>query len=92
MSSTIILPMNLSQAFGNAANQHLSCDVRQENGWLVLDGAFPHPRRRARSVFEGLCRPEGQLRIRPSDFELVQEGADAIPFRWTRSSRWATPT
>ena len=58
-----------------------SCDVRQENGWLVLDGGAFRIRapQSAQASLKAYAGRKVNLGIRPSDFELVQEGADAIP-------------
>ena len=57
------------------------CDVKQENGELILDaGAFKL--RAPESVKASLAPYAGKkvdLGIRPSDFELAKEGADTVP-------------
>ncbi len=59
------------------------CDVKQENGDLILDaGSFRlHAPEQVKASLAAYVGKQVDLGIRPSDFELAKEGVNGIPAR-----------
>ncbi|MBR5111749.1 MAG: ABC transporter ATP-binding protein [Clostridia bacterium] len=59
------------------------CDVKQENGSLILDGgAFRiHAPEAVKASLTAYIGKKVDLGVRPSDFEIAREGVNAIPAR-----------